>query len=251
MKVEEPSRLSRKELRAKIRKCLEMVSVPGADRGSFLAQAQIYIQELDHRSDYWVSLRDLILEVIVIALILWEIHMGYRQQTHEDQAFETQKTIWTSMQTSSDATAKSLVSVKDVLGEMKISLNKQVQLYYDVQTNVIYNEASKKLVLINSGRGNITVWSQSLGEVGTPMTAYKKPVLVAPNNTLESQLEDFIKQLIDSLPKGQTHAYRFTYFVKNERQESFTISGDLTAMWHGDAVIFTSLPGSTLPGWKQ
>jgi hypothetical protein len=50
------------------------------DQAAFIAQAEFLMRELDRRSDSWVSLRDLILEIVVIALIGWEIHMSYRAE---------------------------------------------------------------------------------------------------------------------------------------------------------------------------
>jgi hypothetical protein len=38
------------------------------------------MRELEHRRDSLVSIRDFLLEIAVIALIGWEIHMSYRAE---------------------------------------------------------------------------------------------------------------------------------------------------------------------------
>ena len=77
MKVEEFRKLSRKELQAKANQAFALAEARGQmERPGQLAEAEFYVRELDHRADSRVSTRDLVLEIVVIALIGWEIHMG-------------------------------------------------------------------------------------------------------------------------------------------------------------------------------
>jgi hypothetical protein len=45
------------------------------------------------RREHWISLRDFILEAFIVGLILWEIHMGYRQEGQQSTNFTTQQGI--------------------------------------------------------------------------------------------------------------------------------------------------------------
>jgi len=65
------------------------------------------------RRDHWISLRDFVLEAFIIGLILWEIHMGYRQEGQQAQNFGKQQTVLTNLGTSSQATADTLTALKN------------------------------------------------------------------------------------------------------------------------------------------
>lgn len=79
MRVEEVGKLTRAQLRDKANECFRLAELTSTiDKPALLLEAQFYMRELERRFDSRASLRDLILEVIVIALIGWEIHMSYR-----------------------------------------------------------------------------------------------------------------------------------------------------------------------------
>ena len=245
-------KLSKKELRQAIEDCFEEAPERDpVDRLAILQEAQFYTQELDRRHDSWISIRDFLLEIAVLGLISWEIHMGYQQQTHQDQAFEKEKVIWEHMDTSTKATADTMTALKTTTEIMSDSLQKQVALFYDVQINVIYNEGPKKLTLINTGRSNVTLWSQRVGEKTVPLVDYPKSDLIPPAGTYEIPLEEFVKILNATLPKDQMHNYEFTFLIKNEKQERFTIDGDLIAVWRGDTVSFNIPSTRLVPGWNR
>jgi hypothetical protein len=65
------------------------------------------------RRDRWIPLRDLILEIVVIALIGWEIHLGYKQETQQSENFNAQQQILTNLNNSSKSTADTLASLKE------------------------------------------------------------------------------------------------------------------------------------------
>src|SRR6266852_1556368 len=73
---------------------------------------------LTERADYherreqWLSTRELILEIVIIALIGWEIHMSYRQEGLQSQDFEKQQQVLTNLQSSSAATANTLTALQ-------------------------------------------------------------------------------------------------------------------------------------------
>jgi hypothetical protein len=102
---------------------------------------------------------DLKNEKIIILMIAIEIVLSFvaiglaiSSDRHQSRDVERQlaesraiETNLQNLQKSSSATADSLVSVKDILSTMKISLDKQVALFYDVQLNMIYDEGKKEI----------------------------------------------------------------------------------------------------------
>ncbi len=98
-------------------------------------------------------------KIIIILMIAIEIVLSFvaiglaiSSDRHQSRDVERQlaesraiETNLQNLQKSSSATADSLVSVKDILSTMKISLDKQVALFYDVQLNMIYDEGKKEI----------------------------------------------------------------------------------------------------------
>src|SRR5437016_3505272 len=73
-------KMSRAELRRRIDECLSAYETAGGlDKPALILEANFHMQELNRRSDSWISWRDFVLEAIVIALIGWEISEGYAQ----------------------------------------------------------------------------------------------------------------------------------------------------------------------------
>jgi hypothetical protein len=75
----------------------------------------------------WVSGRDLILEIVVIALIGWEIHIGYKQESQQAKNFSDQQTVLTNLQTSSQATATTLTALKNTTEIMSKNVERNAQ----------------------------------------------------------------------------------------------------------------------------
>jgi hypothetical protein len=248
MRLKEIEKLKKKELKKRVDEAFEKADEKGP---AYLMEAQFYIRELEHRHDSWVSIRDLLLEIAVILLIGWEIWMGYRAEGLQTKNFKVEKEVFDNLNASSSATANTLVAVNGTMEAMKLSLEKQVALFYDVQVNVIYNEGTKKLILINDSRSNVTVWAHRVGVESAPMETYLKPVVITPSGTFEFGFDEYAKQISGQLPKGASQTFRFTFFLKNEKHERFTLSGDLIAAWHGDVFYFLSQSQGTTPGWNK
>jgi hypothetical protein len=219
------------------------------ERTELSTQSNYYVAELGRRRDTRISTRDLILEVVVIGLIGWEIWMGYRQEGDQSKNFDAQQVVLGHMQTSTQATATTLVEVESTMKAMKDSIDKQVGLFYDVQINVTYAENRKKLVLQNTGRSNVTLWAQHVGTSTDPMLKFPEPHVIVPTATYEITLEDAITLLTSKLPRDQMQTFTFMFLVKNERHEKFTISGDLIASWRAESISLNIPIIAISPGW--
>src|SRR5882724_5816255 len=77
---------------------------------------QLSIREYRER---WIPIRDFVLEIVVIALIGWEIHLGYKQEEQQSSNFEAQQRILTNLNTSSKSTADTLLGLKSTTEESK------------------------------------------------------------------------------------------------------------------------------------
>jgi hypothetical protein len=125
LSVEELEKLSKKELRKRANEFFYMLDNCGHEQEpAVLAKAQFYLRQLEHRWDSWVSTRDLILELVVIALIGGEIYMGVRQERQQTQNFNAQQVVLQNMQTSSRATADTLTSLKTITEVMNTSVQR-------------------------------------------------------------------------------------------------------------------------------
>jgi hypothetical protein len=248
MRLREIEKLKKRGLRQRVDEAFEKADEKGP---GYLMEAQFYMRELEHRRDSWVSIRDLVLEIVVIALIGWEIWMGYRAERLQTQNFDKEQQVFTNLQASSAATAKTLESERQTMEAMKVSLQRQVELFYDVQINVVYNEATKKLLLINNGRTNVMLYEAMIGGDHTEVKKFEKPQLITPAGAQEFAMEKAVEDLAKELPKGQERTFTFTFFVKNEKQERFTLAGDLAAVWRGDVISFNTHPSTIVPGWKK
>jgi Tfp pilus assembly protein PilO len=93
------------------------------ERSALIAQAEFLMRELDRRHDSWVSLRDFILDIVVIALIGWEIHMSYRAESLQTENFKQEKEVFENLDKSSAATASTLKALSDTTQTM----NKAIQ----------------------------------------------------------------------------------------------------------------------------
>jgi cytoskeletal protein RodZ len=125
LSVEELEKVSKKELRKRANEFFSLLDNCGHEQEpAVLAKAQFYLRQLEHRWDSWVSTRDLILELVVIGLIGGEIYMGVRQEHQQTQNFNAQQQVLQNLQTSSQATADTLTSLKTTTEAMNQSVQR-------------------------------------------------------------------------------------------------------------------------------
>jgi cytoskeletal protein RodZ len=78
------------------------------------------------RREQWISGRDLILDLVIIVLIGWEIRMSYRQERLQSQDFEKQQQVLTNLQSSSAATANTLIALQRTAELTNTTLQEQL-----------------------------------------------------------------------------------------------------------------------------
>jgi len=129
MVLEDLEKTSKKELTQKAKELFaEMKTCGHEQRPALLLEAQSYLQERDRRHDSWISLRDLLLELVVIALIGWEVHEGNKQYDLLKTMNSNAAATVAAMQKSVEAMGKLQQAQDDSLKTSNASLlaNKQI-----------------------------------------------------------------------------------------------------------------------------
>jgi hypothetical protein len=114
------------------------------------------------------------LEIAVVALISWEIYIrGVRaardfdnfkaQQAQQKKNFDDQQLVLKNMQTSSKATADTLILLQSTTQAMSDSLQKELALFYDVSLLPNYDKATDKVQFSNTGRTKLILYSFNCG----------------------------------------------------------------------------------------
>lgn len=232
----------------------------GLDKPALLLEAQFYIQELGRREDSRIARRDFRMELVVIFLIGLELVAavvlaiwGGREQ---DRANQKQLTALGQVQgnlsnlnESSKATADTLTQLKAVTETMNGAIQKEVALFYDIRVNIVYEQGSKTLLVINNGRTSVTLWGVKVGDDKVLMMI--APQIMPPSGSYNFTFEGYQKALADTLAKGTSKDLVFVLLVSSEKKEHFTIHATLTALWQGDTLSFNTHINEIIPGWER
>jgi hypothetical protein len=205
MEVQEFEKLSRKELRRRA----DAAFIKANEKGpGYLMEAQFYMRELEHRHDSWISFRDLILEIVVIALIALELWEGNAQA----RLIASQTQILQNLQNSTKSTAESIAA--------------QLALQYKVFVNVQYN-GNKALSLFNNSKSDIMFYGIKIGN--RPAEANPTgPISVAGAYETTISLEDFYPKLFDNLPATGSISLPISLYLKGADNQEYVTEGTYT-----------------------
>jgi len=194
----------------------------------YLAEAQFYMRELEHRRDSFTSIRDLILELIVIALIGWEIHMSYRGEGMESQNFEKEQAIFTSLQASSAATAGTLIALEETSKQMNEAVQTELAVSYEVSLNVKFDVTSDQIIITNEGRTRVSLWGSKVGKSAVVMEKGPRTLTLGVPYLITGH--EVTTGLTGVIPKGGFPPVPFVMFIKNERGEEFVARYEFAQM---------------------
>ncbi|HUO36243.1 MAG TPA: hypothetical protein VMU43_14740 [Candidatus Acidoferrum sp.] len=246
MRVEEFERLSRKLVRFRANEAFDAAEKFGIQNTSKLLEAQFYMRELEHRYDSRISIRDFILEIVVILLIGWEIGLGYQQERQQRQAFNAQLQVLENLQKSTDTTANSLILAQANLSQMNQALQKQLGLFYDVSLAVLFNQSQSKTTIINQGRTNVVIWGRKFDDE-SPVMEKEGRTISTSGTGLEIPDPNLIPSLAKLVPKGATKLIPFEIYIKNERGEEFVAHCYFSVSWSGETMNVTTQTASIVP----
>jgi len=243
-------KMSRAELKRAIMICFDYApDATPVDRLAVLQEAQFYTQELERRRDSFTSVRDLLLELVVIALIGWEIHMSYRGERLESQNFEKEQGVFANLQASSAATAGTLQSLEKTTEEMNKNIETEVALNYDVAVEVTFDNQVKHVNISNKGRTNVYVWGDKLDQQNPVLE--KKGKMIAPGGYYYIIADTFYQELAKKLPHDSQRTVPFKVFLRNENGDEFIVECQFFADWNtGPLAIRTQTTSIRRAKWK-
>lgn len=225
MRLNEIEKLKKKQLKQRVDEAFELAERKGP---RYLAEAQFYMRELEHRRDSFTSIRDLVLEIVVIALIGWEIHMSYRGERLASQNFEKEQAIFANLQTSSAATAVTLTALQDTSKQMNEAVQKELAVAYEVSLNVKFDVTTDRIIVTNEGRTRVVLWGSKVGKSGVVME--KEPRTLIPGVPYLFIGHEVTTGLSGMVPKGGFPPVPFVMFIKNERGEEFVARYEFAQM---------------------
>jgi hypothetical protein len=203
-----------------------------------LLEAQFYIQERDRRHDSRIGLRDLILELVIIALIGWEVHEGNKQ-------FDLLKKMNDNTAATTAATGQlrqaqldSLATLKDSLQAMN-EVNKSVQdeldVNYQLDPEIVFDRTSRIVNIGNNGRTKLLLWGGRVGNAPISTALENEPRIVTPGGHYHI-LDDPIFDQLEKTPRGTSSKSAFEIFLANAVGRKFISRGYVIAVWQGDAL---------------
>src|SRR5258708_674657 len=209
MRLKEIEKLKKKELKQRVEEAFQKADEKGP---GYLAEAQFYMRELEHRRGSFTSIWGLILEVIVIAVLRWEIYMSYRGEGMESQNFEKEQAIFTSLQASSAATAGTLIALEETSKQMNEAVQTELAVSYEVSLNVKFDVTSDQIIITNEGRTRVSLWGSKLGKSGIVME--KAPRTPTPGVPYLITGHEVTTGLSGIIPKGGFLPVPFVMFNK-------------------------------------
>jgi hypothetical protein len=237
MTLEEIQAKSKRELRRLINHNFERSLVgTDEDRPALIAQAEFLMRELDRRHDSWISLRDFILEIIVIALIGWEIHMNYRAERLQTENFKEEKIVFDNLAKSSAATASTLTALSDTTQAMNNAVQEQLGLNYAPAVTAVYDTSEGKVGMIHVTNNSPTAISVYGYFVGDYDFKPPKPIIILPHGTEDLNNGPFYSEQKEKLHSTTGHFPLFIFF-RTKNGDEYTIDAELY-MKHSPLALF-------------
>ena len=154
------------DLKRHAKKCFDECQttfMTGDTRAAVLLEAQFYMSEIDRRHDSWISLRDLLLEIVVIALIGGEIGLAVEASRDEDKLMDKQNAVLEHLKDSSSATAATLQSLQLTTENMDRAAQRQLSIASAISVSIALDQPNKRIQIINGSNGTIELWGINLG----------------------------------------------------------------------------------------
>jgi hypothetical protein len=240
--VKELEKLSRRELRARADEVFKDAETRGP---GYLIGAQFYIGELERRADSRTSIRDLILEILVIILIAGELYMSHKQSIQQDTQFKEQQIVLGNMEKSSKETLGAITAERQTMEAMNTALQKQLALFYDVSLNMVFDQDKKELMLMNNGRTNVVLWGGKVGEERAFAAEEGRTITSGAGFKFEGSLS--YELMIARFPKPAQGLLPYELYIKNERGEEFVQHGYFGVVWQNDVGILNVQTISVAP----
>ncbi|MGH9344593.1 MAG: hypothetical protein ACRD19_12645 [Terriglobia bacterium] len=219
-----------------------------------LLEAQFYLAEGERRATSRVSLRDLILEIVVIILIGGEICLAVKQGKDDDQSMSKQNAILTNLQTSSAATSKALSNLLSATNQMRTStaatadtltllesttkvmskgVYDQLALFYEPQLTITYDSTNNRLLVTNTGKSNLHLTDMSLNGGHLRLDGAQR--LISPATAMFAELS-FSPQILAQAVQHKPIEYPLVVQITNDRNIPFVVNARVLFLRNKDKV---------------
>jgi hypothetical protein len=268
MRVRELDSKSDDDLRQLADECFARMDVRGTDEASqHLNEAQFYLAVLRARHDDRIARRDLILEIVVIALILAEVLFGWWEGNQQAAILGDMKTstaatatalqaqgdilrkvndntsatvtAFGKLQTAQDgslaAQKQNLSTSKDTLksiGRMNAALDQELNLAFAISVSVTVDSKLQHVGLVNVSKTAIYVWGGKY-DTGAPVK-FNDERFIAPGSAYEFFQWGAIFDLAKALPKGTTKTVPLDFYLLSADAKPYIAHTLLYEVWEAD-----------------
>jgi hypothetical protein len=120
---------------------------------------------------------------------------------------------------------------------MNDAIQKQLGLFYDVQVVIFYQPDTKQLVFANQGRTNVALWGLVSEELKAPPIKEKEGRVISPGASYSLDATPMYNIIAETFPKGISKLVPAEAYLKNERQEEFTVHFYIGINWNKDVTL--------------
>jgi len=196
-----------------------------------LMEAQFYMSELDRRHDSWISLRDLILEIVVIVLIGGEIWLAWKQGKDEDTLMDKQNAVLANLQTSSSATANTLGKLETTTEVMNGAIQRQLGILSQVSLAITFDIGQRRINITNNGNQNLELWGNRLAD--QKPTIDNEPRIIPRGGYYYLLAGNFYKEATEKLKDKPESFIPFEVYLKDDTGSEFVAKSQFLAQWDG------------------
>lgn len=243
MNLKEFEKATKDELRQKASECFALAeSEPsGDDKIRHLLSAQFYLHEVEQREQSFISIRDLVLEIIVIVLIGLEIYFGIVGGNQQLKVLgklsgsndETAKTL-TAVRQAQEASLDAQKHTLDNIVAMNTALQDELDLNFaDVLQLVTYSNESFSLT--NRGRTELYLWGSRFD--GQPPVMQQKASVITLGANQSFDISRLTKKLLGEMADESQRQIPFELYLKAANGTKYVAKSNLVVNRHKDNLM--------------
>jgi hypothetical protein len=156
------------------------------------------------------------------------------------------------METSSGATAGTLLSVQQTMELMNSAVQKELSLNYEVSLLFSYDRQAQQIRIINNSRTKVTLWAYKLDNVRVMLP---QPIAMPVGATGNINNKEFWEKSAEVIPREPRNVFRATQFVlylRSADDRDFEADCSLYAGWqNGGFAVFISNNSIRPSNWSR
>lgn len=183
MTLDELEHATTEDLRQHVVECFNRYHESAPAGIENLWEAQFYMQEIDRRHYSWISLRDLVLEIVGVALIGSAIFLAWQQGKNQGALMKSQAGVLQKLSdsaavsvTNQAATSRTLTALESTTEAMNTAVHNQLARMPQLSLYASFDPRSKQIDVTNISNADVEVWGEKIGN--RPPVLYRKPVQI-------------------------------------------------------------------------